>query len=43
VIAGGFSLFIIITSFIGGRLGWLLVMKKTVLRCPHCQAVVAAS
>jgi hypothetical protein len=43
VVAGGVSLVIIITSFVGGLLGWLLVMKKTVLRCTHCQAVVAAS
>lgn len=30
-------------SFIGGLLGWILVMKKTVLKCGSCGAVVAAS
>lgn len=42
-IAGGLSLGLIIMSFIGGLLGWLLVMKKKVLQCPLCAAVVAAS
>ena len=28
---------------VAGLLGWLLVMKKQILRCTHCQAVVAAS
>ncbi len=43
VIAGGFSLFVIIMSFIGGLLGWLLIMRKRVLQCPLCGAVVPAS
>lgn len=30
-------------SFLGGLLGWLLVMKKTVLACDHCGATVAAT
>jgi hypothetical protein len=30
-------------SFIGGLLGWLLVMRKKVLQCDRCGAVVAAS
>lgn len=42
-IAGGFSIFVIVSSFIGGLLGWLLVMKKKVLQCVSCNAVVAAS
>jgi hypothetical protein len=29
--------------FVGGLLGWLLVMKKSVLQCNNCTAVVAAS
>lgn len=29
--------------FVGGLLGWILIMKKKVLQCTHCQAVVAAS
>lgn len=42
-IAGGFSVFVLISSLVGGLLGWLLVMKKKVLQCTHCGAVVAAS
>jgi len=42
-IAGGASIGIIVIAFIGGLLGWLLVMKKKVLQCPACSAVVAAS
>jgi len=40
---GGASAFVLFSSFIGGLLGWLLVMKKKVLQCMNCQAVVAAS
>ena len=40
---GSFSIMIIIGSFVGGLLGWLLVMRKTVLQCFRCGAVVAAS
>jgi preprotein translocase subunit SecF len=40
---GTFSVIIIIGSFVGGLLGWLLVMRKTVLQCFRCGAVVAAS
>jgi hypothetical protein len=32
-----------IASFVGGLLGWLLVMKKRVLQCDCCGAVVNAS
>lgn len=32
-----------IASFVGGLLGWLLVMKKRVLQCDYCGAVVNAS
>lgn len=32
-----------IASFVGGLLGWLLVMKKRVLQCNVCGAVVNAS
>jgi predicted Zn finger-like uncharacterized protein len=32
-----------VSFFVGGLLGWLLVMKKKVLRCGTCGAVVAAS
>jgi hypothetical protein len=42
-IAGGFSLFLIVSSFVGGLLGWLLILKKRVLQCNNCGAVVAAS
>ena len=40
---GGFSVIVMIGSFVGGLLGWLLVMRKTVLQCFRCGAVVAAS
>ena len=42
VIAGGFSLFVIIMSFVVGLLGWLLIMRKRVLQCALCAAVVPA-
>jgi len=32
-----------VTSFVGGLLGWLLVMKKRILQCTFCGAVVNAS
>jgi hypothetical protein len=32
-----------ILSFVGGLLGWLLIMKKLVLRCSACGATVSAS
>jgi hypothetical protein len=43
VIVGGFFVFVIVMSFVGGLLGWLLVMRKRVLQCAGCGAVVAAS
>ena len=43
VIAGGFSVFVIIVSFCGGLLGWLLTMKRKVLQCNNCEALVNAS
>src|SRR5207245_192240 len=30
-IAGGFSIFVIVASFVGGLLGWLLIMRKCVV------------
>jgi hypothetical protein len=42
-IAGGLSIGLIVTAFIGGLLGWLLVMKKKVLQCSACSTVIAAS
>jgi F0F1-type ATP synthase assembly protein I len=41
--AGGASLFVLVSSLIGGLLGWLLVMKKRVLQCTECAATTAAS
>jgi hypothetical protein len=43
VIAGGFSIFVMVASFVGGLLGWLLIMRKRVLQCARCGAVVPAS
>ena len=42
-IAGGLSIFMIVLSLVGGLLGWLLIMKKKVLQCTNCNAIVAAS
>jgi hypothetical protein len=41
--AGGILVFFALAAFVGGLLGWLLIMKKKVLICPHCSAVVPAS
>jgi hypothetical protein len=38
-----FSVVMGISSFVGGLLGWLLVMRKRVLQCDVCGAVVNAS
>lgn len=43
VIGGGFAIFLAIASFVGGLLGWLLIMRKRVLQCSVCGATVAAS
>lgn len=42
-LAGGFSILVIMFSFVSGLVGWLLIMKKKVLECERCNAVVAAS
>ena len=42
-VVAGFSIFMIVGSLVGGLLGWLLIMKKKVLQCDRCGAVVAAS
>ncbi len=43
VLGGTFAIALGIASFVGGLLGWLLVMKKRVLRCPVCYATISAS
>ena len=40
---GGILVFFALAAFVGGLLGWLLIMKKKVLICAHCSAVVPAS
>ncbi len=40
---GGFAIVLGIASFVGGLLGWLLVMRKRVLQCSVCRAIVNAS
>jgi hypothetical protein len=40
-LVAGFSVFIMIGSLVGGLLGWLLIMKKSVLQCDRCGATVA--
>jgi len=42
-IGSGFAIALGIASFVGGLLGWLLVMRKRVLQCNVCGAVVNAS
>jgi hypothetical protein len=42
VLAGGWFC-MAVSFFVGGLLGWLLVMRKRVLQCQHCGAIVAAS
>lgn len=42
-IVGGIFIMFGVASLVGGLLGWLLVMKKDILKCSHCGAVVAAS
>ena len=42
-IVGGVSVFFFIMSLVGGVFGYLLVMKKRVLQCNTCGAVIAAS
>ena len=41
--AGGSFLCVGISSFVGGLLGWLLIMKKKILQCSSCKVVVPAS
>jgi hypothetical protein len=43
LVAGGLSIFVIVAAFIGGLLGWLLIMRKRVLQCARCGAIVPAS
>jgi hypothetical protein len=43
IVGEGWSVFWLIASFIAGLLGWLLVMKKKVLKCNVCGAIINAS
>jgi hypothetical protein len=43
VLGSGFAVALGIASFVGGLLGWLLVMRKSVLQCNVCGAVINAS
>jgi hypothetical protein len=43
VIGGGIGIFLAVIFFVGGLLGWLLVMNKKVIYCTNCSAVVPAS
>jgi hypothetical protein len=42
-IGTGIAIFIGVGCFVGGLLGWLLIMRKRVLQCNVCEAVVNAS
>jgi hypothetical protein len=37
------GLVVFVASFVGGLLGWLLIMQKRVLQCSECRAIVNAS
>ena len=41
--AGGFIILFGVGCFVAGLLGWLLIMKKQVLQCNVCGAVVNAN
>lgn len=41
--SAGLTLALIYCSFTGGLVGFLLIMKKKVLQCTHCDAVTPAS
>ena len=43
VLAGGLALWLGVAFFVAGLLGWLLVMKKRVLQCSVCGAIISAS
>jgi hypothetical protein len=43
IISGSIALFWMVAFFVSGLIGWLLVMKKRVLQCRLCGAVVNAS
>jgi len=43
ILGGGFTLALGIAFFVSGLLGWLLIMKKRVLQCSVCGAVINAS
>jgi hypothetical protein len=43
LVGGGFAIAVGVASFVGGLVGWLLVMKKRVLQCSTCGAVINAS
>lgn len=42
-LVSGFAVFCGVSSFVGGLFGWLLIMKKRVLQCGTCGAVINAS
>lgn len=43
ILAGGAGIFITVSSLVGGLIGWLLIMKKSVLQCDSCAATTATS
>jgi hypothetical protein len=42
-LAGGFFIVLGLAFLVSGLLGWLLIMKKQVLQCNVCRAVVNAA
>jgi hypothetical protein len=43
MLGGGLAIVLGVAFFVAGLLGWLLVMKKRVLQCSVCGAVINAS
>ena len=43
LVTGSAAVFVGVFSLVSGLLGWLLVMKKKVLQCNACGAVISAS
>jgi hypothetical protein len=42
-VGSGLAIFFAILCFVGGLFGWILVMRKRVLQCSWCGAVISAS
>jgi hypothetical protein len=43
IVGGVLFVPLLVACFVSGLLGWLLVMRKRILQCNYCNAVVPAS